>query len=63
MPGDPVSTVTESSPGNACAEQGFVLLEGRGGMAVAFTPDAAERTAQNLLDAAREARLQRGPCD
>jgi len=45
-------------PGKASAEEGLVFLDGPDGIAVAMTPDAAERTGQSLLQAAGEARAQ-----
>lgn len=47
-------------PGKASAEEGLVLLDGPDGIAIAMTPDAAERTGQDLLRAAGEARAQDG---
>ena len=47
-----------SEPSNVVAEQGDVLVEGPDGVAVTLTPDAAEETAQRLIRAASEARLQ-----
>ena len=45
-------------PGIATAEGGLVLLDGPDGIAVTFTPQAAESTGQNLLAAARDALKQ-----
>ena len=50
--------------GRATAENGVVLLDGPDGVAVTMTADAAARTADSLLEAARQAREQvaaRGP--
>lgn len=44
--------------GQASAEAGIVLLDGPDGVAVAMTPDAARRTAENLHRAALEAETQ-----
>jgi hypothetical protein len=44
--------------GNAVAEEGYVLLDGPDGIAVAMTAAAAEETGSSLLAAAREARNQ-----
>lgn len=44
--------------GTAVAEDGYVLLDGPDGIAVAMTADAAEQTGSSLLDAARAAREQ-----
>jgi hypothetical protein len=44
--------------GKAVAEEGFVLLDGPDGIAVAMTPSAAEETGSSLLEAARVARGQ-----
>ncbi|WP_085810843.1 hypothetical protein [Sphingomonas sp. TZW2008] len=41
------------------AEQGSVLLDGPGGVAVTITPDAALKTAGRLTDKAAEANGQR----
>ena len=41
------------------AEQGEVILDGPDGVDVKVTPEAAERTADNLLDGAMIARGQR----
>ena len=45
--------------GKAVAEQGYVVLDGPHGVAVAMTPDAADGTADSLHLAAAEARQQR----
>jgi len=45
--------------GVATAEQGIVLLDGPGGVAVAMTPEAAESTGRSLIAAAEEAANQR----
>lgn len=42
--------------GKATAEDGVVILDGPDGVAVTMTPDAAERTADSLHAAARQAR-------
>lgn len=42
--------------GEASVEEGYVLLDGPDGVAVAMTPDAAARTAESLLAAAAKAR-------
>lgn len=52
-------TEPQSEPGCAVAEQGFVILDGPAGVAVAMTPDAAEETGRRLEAAAVEARHQR----
>lgn len=52
-----------SDGGVACAEQGVVLLDGPGGVAIAMTVEAAERTAHSLLAAAETAARQRSPTD
>lgn len=46
------------TPAEAAAEDGIVVLDGPSGIAASFTPDAAERTAENLIRAAAEARRQ-----
>lgn len=56
----------QTQPGQAVAEEGLVILDGPGGIAVTMTPDAAAGTGQSLLDAAVIARTQRtqpGPPD
>lgn len=45
-------------PGKANAECGFVVLDGPNGIAVTMTPEAADETAANLVEAARRARSQ-----
>lgn len=47
-----------SEPGHAVAEEGVVILEGPGAVAITMTADAAGRTGQSLLDAAAEAQSQ-----
>ena len=49
-----------SAPGEATAEDGFVLLDGPDGAALSMTPDAAEETGRRLNAAAHQAREQRG---
>lgn len=44
--------------GKAVAQEGQVMLDGPDGVAVSMTPEAAEETAQQLLQAASEARNQ-----
>lgn len=44
--------------GRATAENGVVLLDGPDGVAVTMTAEAAARTADSLLEAARQAREQ-----
>lgn len=39
--------------GNASAEGGLVLLEGPDGIAITLTPEAARRTGESLIDAAK----------
>lgn len=43
-------------PGQACAENGLVILDGPDGVAVTMTADAAEQTADSLRAAAVQAR-------
>ena len=54
-------------PGRASVEEGYVLLDGPDGLAVAMTPAAAARTAESLLAAVEQARgmtaLPSGPRD
>ena len=47
-------------PSEVSAEDGEVLLDGPGSLAVAFTPEAAEETSQRMLLGARAAHAQRG---
>ncbi len=49
-----------NQPGEAVAEDGFVLLDGPDGAAVSMTPDAAEETGRRLIAAAQDARRQLG---
>ncbi|RZI72476.1 MAG: hypothetical protein EOP13_15000 [Pseudomonas sp.] len=61
---DPALPRPQSKPGYAVAEEGVVILEGPGSLAVTMTADAASRTGQSLLDAAAVARSQlRGEMD
>ena len=55
---EPIPTDVRKEAGDANAEQGQVLLDGPDGIAVALTPDAAERTGHNLVAAAEVARTQ-----
>ncbi len=48
----------EQQPGIATAEQGWVLLDGPNGVAVALTPDAAILTGHSLIAAGELARGQ-----
>ncbi len=48
----------EEEPGQASAEEGIVVLDGPGGVAVTMTPRAAIGTAVSLSEAAEEARRQ-----
>lgn len=52
------SAVPFDRGGTAIAEEGFVLLDGPDGIAVALTADAAEQTGTSLIAAARQARGQ-----
>jgi hypothetical protein len=45
-------------PGHAVAEQGLVLLDGPDGIAIALTPEAAWRTGESLIAAAKAAQRQ-----
>jgi hypothetical protein len=49
-----------ATPGVASAEEGHVLLDGPGGIAIALTAEAAHATGQSLIQAAERARAQRG---
>jgi hypothetical protein len=51
-------TAPESVAGVATAEEGFVMLDGPDGVAIAMTAEAAELTGQSLIAAAAEARQQ-----
>lgn len=45
-------------PGVASAENGVVILDGPNGLAVTMTADAAEKTGESLIAAARLAQAQ-----
>ena len=45
-----------SSPSVVSVEDGAVIVDGPGGVAVAFTPDAADETGRRLVEAAEKAR-------
>jgi hypothetical protein len=60
MMDDPAHHMPEGKAGVASAEEGQVMLDGPDGVAVAMTPEAAEKTAQSLLAAAEEAAGQQG---
>jgi hypothetical protein len=45
----------ETLPGQARAEEGFVVLDGPSGVAVTMTADAARLTGESLIAAAAEA--------
>jgi hypothetical protein len=51
-----VSVQAYAEPSEVTAEQGKVIVEGPGGVAITLTPEAAEETGRRLLDAASEAR-------
>lgn len=55
-----MSPKPQTAGGVATAEDGFVLLDGPNGVAVAMSPEAAEATGLSLLAAAEEAATQRG---
>ncbi|RYE69796.1 MAG: hypothetical protein EOP17_02545 [Rhizobiaceae bacterium] len=48
----------QTEPGEASAEDGFVILDGPGGVAVTMTVDAATGTGNSLLAAAQVAAAQ-----
>lgn len=52
------SNAPHEQPSHVTAEDGEVNVDGPGGIAASFTPDAAEETGRRLLDAASEARNQ-----
>ncbi len=60
MRGEPSPHLPEGHAGVATAEEGFVMLDGPNGVAVAMTPEAAEQTGRRLIAAAEEAVSQRG---
>jgi hypothetical protein len=60
MSEEPSPHQPEGHAGIANAEDGFVILDGPNGVAVAMTPEAAEQTGRSLLAAAEEAAGQRG---
>lgn len=45
----------ETEPSKVTAEDGLVIMDGPDGVAVTMTPEAAEETAQRLLEAAAQA--------
>jgi len=47
------------TPADVAAEEGDVLVEGPGGIAYSFTPDAALETSERLLTGGMEAKGQR----
>lgn len=53
-----VDNQAHSKPSDVDAEQGEVLVDGPGGVAIALTPDAAEETGKRLIASAEEARRQ-----
>ena len=55
---EPAVSQPQSAPGQAVAEEGLVILDGPGSVAVTMTADAATRTGQSLIDAAAIAREQ-----
>lgn len=56
---DGYHTEPQKVAGVASAEQGFVLLDGPDGVAIAMTPEAADTTGRSLIAAAAEAADQR----
>jgi hypothetical protein len=46
------------TPADVAADEGQVLVDGPGGLAYAFTPEAADETAGRLLFGAAEAKGQ-----
>jgi hypothetical protein len=46
------NTELQTKPGNASAEDGMVILDGPGAVAVTMSPAAAAQTGRNLIDAA-----------
>jgi len=56
----------DTEPGKAAAEDGFVVLDGPGGVAVTMTASAAEGTGHSFVSAALVAKRQsaeKGPDD
>ena len=49
-----------TEPSEVIVEEGEVIVEGPDGVAVTLSPDAAEETARRLVEAAAEARRQKG---
>jgi len=47
------------TPSDVQATEGHVLVDGPGGIAVTLTPDAAEKTAERLIEHADQARANR----
>jgi hypothetical protein len=54
----PNNTTPQTKPGTASAEDGMVILDGPGAVAVTMSPDAAAKTGKNLIDAAEIAARQ-----
>lgn len=50
-------------PSEVTAESGEVMVDGPDGVAIAFTPDAADETSHRLSAGARKARGQRSRDD
>lgn len=48
-----IPTGTQTQPGKASVEEGFVLLDGPDGVAVTMTASAALETGKRLIEAAR----------
>jgi hypothetical protein len=46
------------TPSEVTAEDGEVLMDGPGSLAISFTPDAALETSQRLLDGGLAAQVQ-----
>lgn len=55
---EPFSPEALTEPGRAMAVEGDVVQLGPDGVAVSMTPDAADETAEALVEAAAEAREQ-----
>jgi hypothetical protein len=49
---------SQSQPSEVSVEQGEVIVDGPGGVAVTLTPDAAEETGRRMIAAASDARRQ-----
>ena len=52
-------TEPHTTPSDVCAEAGHVIIDGPGNVAVTLTPEAADETADRLIQSAAQAHGQR----